>query len=213
MSSSFVPRVVEHARESEGGSAVAAILEWEEPPDAIKLHTGSHEAITEGGEPGPEVREITEIVDWFNERGMYLMFAARGTGTGPIPAVPHYSVHTAHVIDPKADTLLGSFEAPSRLEAARKARDAMRDIAAPHATSQATAPPPTVNIDTAEVERLTRSGKTLIWNYPSEGDPKSGWLLEAYDDENRLIDFAVADDPADALLTVIENLLPPKDPD
>jgi len=33
-----------------------------------------------------------------------------------------------------------------------------------------------------------------------------------YDDKNRLIDFAVADDPTDALLTIIENLLPPTDP-
>jgi hypothetical protein len=63
-----------------------------------------------------------------------------------------------------------------------------------------------VKIDTAEVERLTRSGKTLIWNYPTDDDPDSGWLLEVYDDRNRLIDFAVADDPTDALLTIIENL-------
>jgi hypothetical protein len=125
MSSSTVPPVVEKARQSEGGSAVAAILEWEEPPTRIRFNTDSHEPIAEGGEPGPEVRELIEIVDWFQERGIYLMFAARGGGTGPIPAVPHYSVHTAHVIDAKADKLFGSFEGPTRLEAGRTARDAM----------------------------------------------------------------------------------------
>jgi hypothetical protein len=108
------------------------------------------------------------------------MFAARGGGTGPIPAVPHYSVHTAHVIDAKADKLLGSFEGPTRLEAARTARDAMVVIQADPAAAQTSASPPTLKIDTAEVERLTRSGKTLIWNYPTDGDPDSGWLLEVY---------------------------------
>jgi hypothetical protein len=37
-------------------------------------------------------------------------------------------------------------------------------------------------------------------------------LLEAYSDTGQLLDIAVADDPTDALLTIIENLLPPVDP-
>src|SRR4051812_34815297 len=57
MSSSTVPPVVERARQTDGGSALAYFLEWREPPERIRFHTESYEPITEGGEPGPEVQE------------------------------------------------------------------------------------------------------------------------------------------------------------
>jgi hypothetical protein len=116
------------------------------------------------------------------------------------------------LIDPKEDKLLGSFEAPTRLEAVRAARDAWTGVQAVAPSANATTPAPSLKIDTAEADRVTRNGIHLIWNRPAEGDSSSGWLLEAYSDTGQLLDIAVADDPTDALLTIIENLLPPVDP-
>jgi hypothetical protein len=183
MSSSSVPAVVEKARETRGATAVAAVLDWEEPPERIRFNTSSVKPIFEGGDPGPEVRELLEIVDWFQERGLYFIFAKRGGGTGPMPAVPRWCTHTAHLIDPKADELLGSFEAPTRLKAVRKARESWPGTEGRLQDAGPSPPAPSLKIDTAEADRVKRNGIDLIWNRPDEGDPDSGWLLEAYNDD------------------------------
>jgi hypothetical protein len=146
MSSSTVPAVVEDARETRGGSAVADVLEWEQPPTRIRFNTDSVKPLVEGGEPGAEIRELTEIVDWFQERGLYFMFAKRGSGTDE--AFHGWHTHTAHLIDPKEDKLLGSFEAPTRLEAVRAARDAWTGVQAVAPSANATTPAPSLTIDT-----------------------------------------------------------------
>jgi hypothetical protein len=79
-------------------------------------------------------------------------------------------------------------------------------------SAEASAPAPSLKIDTDQVARLEQNGIHLIWSGPTEGDAESGWMLEAYSDERKLLDLAVAGDPTDALPTIIESLLPSADP-
>jgi hypothetical protein len=216
---------VAHGRDSKGQTEVQRVLEWEEPPKEIVFHSESEAPEIRGGERGPAVKEIGALAEWFDDRGILLVFTGRGTGVGPTP--PPISRWTANLIDPKADKLLARFEASSRVAAARDAQRWCREYKEPK--TQTIEPPsilsaeafgnPTVEGEEVEapklpaeqLERVKRYGFHLIYTAPAEGDPDSDWMIEAYDDGGELRGIAAQKTVDDALLTILEDLLPPEE--
>jgi hypothetical protein len=209
MSSANVPFRVDRARESSGQTEIVRILDWEEPPERIVLHSESQAPTIHGGEPGPEVRELAEIIDWFEERGILLVFTARGAGVGEDVRL---TIHSANLIDHEADQLVARFEARTRLISAREARDwwlASRESkSTAAATSTATSGVEAPAIPPDQRRRLKRRHVSLVITGPDADDPESGWMIEAYSKEGKLLGIAVAATAQDAYLTIYDDLFP-----
>jgi hypothetical protein len=219
MSLKNVPFRVEHARQSSGHTEVSRILDWEEPPRRIILHSESQLPTYDGGEPGPEVRELTEIVSWFEERGLLLLFTARGRG---IPrGEVEYTTHSANVIDQEADELVARSEARTRLEAARDARawwienreaaggsGVELDLQPVEGKSSATLDLQTPDISSEQREHFDRREVILVTTGPDTDDPESGWMFEAYSKNGTLLGITVAATAQDAYLTLYDDLFP-----
>lgn len=203
------PRIV-IARETEGRSEVEQVLEWPDPPDEITV--GSQRVTPVGGDPGPEQRELLDIIDWFEERGLLLWFAAHGIG-GADGATIVSQTHSAHVVASEEDKYLGHFEGPTRLAAARAAKahwereviPAVLKLGPATVTSSAHLK---LSVGAAsEVETLKEQGFHLVWIEPS--DPKEPiWMVEVFNEDGELITTGLGDNVEDALLGVAEDLLP-----
>lgn len=215
MSASGVHSRVDQARRTRGRDEVQRVAEWEEPPNRILFGSDSNAPQFEGGEPGPEERELTAIAEWLDERGISLIFIPHGIGVGPDGVeTPLYG---ATLYDLERDEVIGQYDGPTRLEAARAGRDAVEareaDDArvAPPAPAEAQAPAPRVTAGDEQLALLRRHHITLVWSMPTEGDPESGWMIEAYDQGGNLLDIAVHESADEALLTIAESLIPNQD--
>lgn len=208
MSSSNVPEVVENARQSRGQNVVARILDWEEPPVRVVLGTNTEKPTFEGGEPGAEVRELNEVIEWFDDRGLVLMFTARGTGTGPNPTI-HYDTHSANVLDLEDDKLVLRVESHTKLEAARGAKAQWLEL---HPDLPPPEPPKSPVATTEQPrERLREFGVHLSISETSEGEDTC-YVAMAYDDDGHWLGIAVAPTLDDVWLTIADDVLPDGDP-
>jgi hypothetical protein len=225
------------ARDTKGQTEIARVLEWEEPPEEIEFHSTSRTPTYSGGDPGPEVRELAEIADWFEERGIVILFAGHGpTFTGPIREVPPPSIWNANLLDLEKDELVNRFEARSRLEAARAARDWWRStrergdahaITLTPATETDTALPLSatgghagasggqadlrVGPDEAARLRQLQTRYTVVITRPDAEESGSMWMIELFDKTEALVGIAVQPTLDEALLTIVEDMLPPDD--
>jgi len=192
------------ARKTHGGSEVGMVCDWVEPPAEIEAL--SHGIRPTGGDPGPEQREINEIMEWFDERGAIVVFAARGFGMGP-NSTPHITKHSAHIMARDVDRYLYPAEGPSRLEAARAAKD--RWDAEGHGIQQDVdlEEKPTLNIDRTAVKTLRSEGYRIVWTEPTDPDDPI-WMGQALGDDGELLEIALGQDPQDILLELAEALLP-----
>jgi hypothetical protein len=213
------------ARKSRGQTEIARILDWDEPPDVVEFHSASRSPTLTGGDPGPEVRELAAIVDWFERRDIELLFGGHGVGAGPGP--PPVQTWSATLLDLEVGELIARFEAPTRLAAARAARAWWRehrerppttaeiepaveqDIALPITPSGGEAEAPKIGPEQLARVRQLQTLYTLVWTRPDPRDPDSLWMIEALDKDGRLVSFAVQSTAEDALLTILEDLLPP----
>jgi hypothetical protein len=213
MTASNVHFRVDKARQSKGLSEISGLLEWNELPRKIVLHSNTTVPDMDGGDPGPDLHELLEIADWFSERGIWLVFSGRSGGTGPGVS---YASQTANLIDPEADALVERLEAPSRLEAARKARDwwiekrgpgkpAEIELNPAQATSSATLEIHVPKISPEERGQLDRREIQLVVNGPDANDPDSGYVIEAYV-KGVLVGIAVGGTADEAWLTLFDDL-------
>jgi hypothetical protein len=213
MTASNVHFRVDKARQSRGLSEIRGLLEWNELPRKIVLHSQTTVPAMEGGDPGPDLQELVEIADWFGERGIWLVFSGRSGGTGPSVA---FSSQTANLIDPEPDALVERFEAPTRVEAARKAREwwienhgrgkpAEVELSPAQATSSATLQIHVPKISPEHREQLNRRQIHLVVNGPDASDPDSGYLIEAYTN-GELSGLAVGATADDAWLALFDDL-------
>jgi hypothetical protein len=69
-------------------------------------------------------------------------------------------------------------------------------------------PQPTPGEQTASPGRLRTYGYGVRWTEPT--GPEGSWLIEVLDSEGDLIDGGMGDNVDDAILGVIERLLPPE---
>ena len=212
MSSSGVHFRVDDARKTGGEDEIGRVLEWEEPPERIDFGSDSAAPSFEGGQPGPDVRELTAIVEWFDERGIAVIFTGHGVGVGPNEEV-EITQWTANIYDLKTDKLIARFGGVSRLDAARTARrEFEKGVEPPSASAEASAPAPTVVIrDEEQRDRLRQRHISVIENAPIEGDPDSAWVLEAYDKSGNIVGIAVQETQTDAWLNLVEEFLPEED--
>ena len=219
------PRVAD-ARTSKGETEISGVLDWVEPPEEIEFVSTSSAPSYKGGDPGPESKEVGEIGNWFDERGITMMFTGRGVGVGPNP--PPIQTWTANLLDLDRDELLYRAETPSRLEAARKAKAWWQeheerphrtvaigtapetDIALPITPIGGTVPKPEISREQAV--RLRRHRLHLVWTGPDPDDPDSCWMIEVFNQDERLIGIAIQPEAQDALSTVLEDLVPPGEP-
>jgi hypothetical protein len=210
------------ARHGRGATEIARILQWDEPPEEIEFHSASRTPTYVGGNPGVDARAITEIVDWFEERGIAVLFAGHGYGTGPTR--PPISRWAANLIDLDKDELVGRGEGRTRLEAARSAQASWREQH--EAKSQTIELAPAIEIDTAlpitphggadeqlsigpdqaDQIRSLQKQYTLVVTEPDPNDPDSGYMIEVFAKDGHLVTIAVQPALEDALLVVIEEL-------
>jgi hypothetical protein len=212
MGEEALPARVAMARETSGRSEIEVICEWPEPPAEIDVHSRGAQPV--GGDPGPELREINEIVEWFDERGAILVFAARGGGSGPIESI-HMSKHSAHVLARDEDKYLYHAEGLSRLEAARAAKERWAVEGIPPSEPESE-PKLTATFDRATVKTLGMEGYRIVWTEPTEPDDPI-WLGQVFDDDAKLLAMAIGKDPEDVLIELADVLLPkdsqPKPPE
>ena len=104
------------ARGSRGRSEVEMLLDWPEPPNHVEVHSRGVQLL--GGDPGPELRELHEIVNWFDERGALLVFAMYGSDDPTSPTTRP----TVHVLLKDSGELLYEAAGASQLDAARGAQ-------------------------------------------------------------------------------------------
>jgi hypothetical protein len=151
----------------------------------------------------PEVSELNKIADWFEDRGLLLVFTARGIGIGE--SVSSWT-HSANLIDPAADKLVLRIEAPTRLEAVRNAKAKwIADHAEVAVRSQATK---SLTPEVAErVEQLREHHIHLVVSRASEAED-AAWMAEAYDQDANLVAMAVQPTLDDLWLTIAEDVLP-----
>lgn len=209
MADEVLPPRVAVARETEGRSEIEQVLGWPIPPDEIRVD--SQRVVPSGGDPGPEGRELIEILQWFEGRGMLVIFAARRQLSGDGVTVVG-ETHSAHVVARDEDKYFNHFEALSRLDAARKAKAHWEEVgeeaqvdAAP-VSARAEAPVPRVE-KTERVEALREQGYRLVWIEPVDPDDPI-WALQVFTDEGELLVIGLGDNVEDALLSVAEDLLP-----
>jgi hypothetical protein len=215
------------ARHGKGATEIARVLEWDEPPEQIEFHSGSRTPTYAGGDPGPEARAIAEIVEWFEERGIVVLFAGHGYGTGPQP--PPITRWAANLIDLERDELVDRFEARTRLEAAQAAQASWRehreatpqtieigtlsetDVAQPITPHGGAGDQPSIGPDQADQIRKLQTRYTLLLTAPDPNDPDSGYMIEVFDKHGELVGIAVQPTLDEVLLTIIEDLIPPAD--
>jgi hypothetical protein len=200
------------ARETHGRSEVEITLGWPEPPRSIDVHSAGVRPA--GGDPGAEQREINETIEWFYERGALLWFGGHGGGTGSIENV-RITTHTAHVVARDVDSYLFSAKGPSRLEAARRAKEqwdaegrgVLLGKLEAGDTSNAEL---TLTINRETVKTLHSEGYRVVWTEPTNpADPI--WLGQAFNDDGELLEMALGKDPEDVLLELAQALLPKQD--
>jgi hypothetical protein len=213
------------ARHGKGATEITRVLQWDEPPEEIEFHSGSRAPTYLGGDPGREARAVAEIVDWFEQRGIVVLFAGHGYGTGPQrPSIQRWA---ANLIDLEKDELLARFEGRTRLEAAQAAQASWRErreatpqtVKSGTATEIDTALPitphggvgeqRTIGPDQAVQIRKLQTRYALIVTAPDPNDPDSGYMIEVFDKVGQLVGIAVQPTLEDALLTIIEDLIPP----
>jgi hypothetical protein len=212
MGEDALPPRVAAARETQGFSEVVQTLDWELPPDEIRLD--SQRVVPSGGDPGPEGRELIEIEDWFEERGMLLIFAARGLGSADGTTIVS-TTHSTHVVARDEDKYFNHFEGVTRLESARKAKayweGQQREIGQAVEEEEALPMKAVLSVERSQkVQTLRDQGKHLAWTEPTDpNDPV--WALRVYNDKGELLAIGLGDDVEDALLEVAEELLPEDD--
>jgi hypothetical protein len=214
MATSNLPFRASGARASHGQSEVQRVLDWDEPPDEIEFYSTSNTPEIRGGDPGPEVKELSEITEWFEARGIWLVFSGHAT-LSPSGTVT-YEVRTANLINREADEVVNRFESPfSRLEAARAAQQWWRDHREARPAdlgdlSASGSSDASLILSAGQREVVKRHRLHLVYSSPAEGDPESGWMIEVYNDADELLGIAVGQTAEDALTTVLEDLLPPE---
>lgn len=209
MGEEALPTRVALARETEGRSEVEVILDWPELPADIDIDSSGVRIA--GGNPGPEQREINEIIEWFDERGAIVVFAARGGGTGPIENV-QWTKHSAHVMARDVDQYLFHAEGSSRLEAVRRAKERWETeghgvLLGKLETGGTSDAKLTLTIDREAVKALRSEGYRVVWTEPTDPDDPI-WMGQAFDDDGVLLEMALGKDPQDVLLELAEALLP-----
>lgn len=188
------------ARETRGRSEIEMVVDWPEPPSEIEVL--SHGIRPAGGDPGPEQREINEIIEWFEERDAMVIFGAHGM---------RLEKHSAHVMEQTKGDHLYSVVGLSRLEAIRTAKERwdaeghgqqnkLEPSAAP-TTKQA------LSIDQEAVKTLRSEGFRIVWTEPTDPDDPI-WMGQAFDETGELLEMALGKDPEDVLLELAEALLP-----
>jgi hypothetical protein len=220
MGKEALPFRAEIARDSQGRSEVEVILDWPEPPDEIEIH--SQGVRRSGGDPGPEQREINEIVEWFDERGAVVFLFARGGGSGSTDTI-QMTRHTAYVAARGADEHLFKAEGTSHLEAIRKAKEKwesdghgvyleLHPSRGTSSTSLGLTTPKVGRVEKAR-EAAKASGREFFivaWQPlpSSEGDTKAPHLIEVTNQDGEFIDGGIGDDPENSILEVAPFLLP-----
>jgi hypothetical protein len=207
------------ARETQGRSEVEQVLEWPQPPDEIEI--GSTGVRRFGGDPGPEQREINEIVEWFDERGAIVMFTARRGGVGSVENAL-WVKHSAHVLARDVDQHLYHAEGSSRLEAARHAKErwdaeghgVLLGKLEAHGSSTTT-----LELDTAKAahkvkaDEAARTQQRQVFQVTWEEvtDPRSPNPLhkvEVSTEDGEVTEIALGDDVEDGVLEIALSLLP-----
>jgi hypothetical protein len=208
------------ARKTLGRSEVEVILGWPEPPDEIEATSEGVQRF--GGDPGPEQREINDILDWFHQRGAEVFLAGHGGGRGDTLQVTH---HSAYVAVRGADTNMFKTEGTSYLEAVRAAKAKWENdrlgtyIQLQPAEERSTAVPLSITIGGQEVDRRQKaqeaaksSGREFFivaWEpLPGSGEGKAPHLIEVTNRDGDLVDGGIGDDPENSLLEIAEQLLP-----
>ncbi len=220
MGEDALSRRTAQARESLGRTEVEVILGWPEPPDEIEIN--SEGVQRSGGDPGPEQREINEIIAWFGERGAVVFLLARGTGTGDTDTI-QMTRHAAYVAARGADDHLFKAEGSSYLEAVRSAKEKWDQeghgvyVELHPAGGNSSA---SLELTTPEVDRQQKareaaaaSGREFFivaWQpLPgSGGGGKPPHLIEVTNKDGEFIDGGIGDDPEDSILEVAPYLLP-----
>lgn len=191
------------ARETNGRSELEMVCAWVEPPAEIEIL--SHGVRSVGGDPGPEQREINEIIEWFEIRDALLIFGARGGGVGRVEN-PQWIKHSAHIVRMDGRGHLLHAEGLSRLDAARAAKALWESKAEPAQPGE-TDSTPTIEIDQETARTLTSQGYRLVWTEPTDpNDPV--WMVQAYDDDGGMLEMVLGEDPQDLLLEIAEAILP-----
>jgi hypothetical protein len=211
MGSETLPRRIQLARSSAGQSEVEQVLDWQVPPDVLDI--SSRHVMPQGGEPGPEQRELVEILAWFADQDISVFFtqaAMLGLGTAePPPPGPV----TAHLQKAGVDGLVGSHDGRDRLEAAGKAQVAWRDAKSKPigtVTESNIAMPITPSLGSKgheALETLRSHKREVVWTEPVDND-EGFWMLEVFDEEGRLLVIGLGDSQDDAILEVAEYLYP-----
>jgi hypothetical protein len=189
------------ARDTHGRSEVEMVLDWPEPPEQIDVH--SHGVRPAGGDPGPEQREVNEIIEWFDERGAFVIFGAHGV---------RLEKHSAHVTARDVDQYLYHAEGSSRLEAIRRAKERWdaegRGVLLGELEAGGTSDAKlTLTIDREAVKTLRAEGYRIAWIEPTDpNDPI--WMGQAFNDDEELLEVALGNNPEDVLLELAEALLP-----
>ncbi len=212
------------ARETLGRSEVEVILGWPEPPDEIEAT--SEGVQRSGGDPGPEQREINDILDWFHQRGAEVFLAGRGGGVGRGDTI-QITHHSAYVAIRGADTNMFRTKGTSYLEAVRAAKakwesdglgvyvqlhpaegksDASLDLSV-GGTPEA----PEVDRRQKAQEAAKASGREFFivaWQpLPGLAEGKPPHLIEITDRDGDTVG-GIGDDPEESLLEVFYNLMP-----
>jgi hypothetical protein len=209
MGEEALPARISLARETQGGSEVGMVLDWPEPPAEISVHSnGVH---TAGGDPGEEQREVNEIIEWFDERGAMIVFAGRGIGASGIENI-QITTHSAHIMARDVDQYLYHAEGPSRLEAARRAKERWeaegRGVLLGKLEAGGTSETKlTLTIDRETVKTLRSEGYRVVWTEPTDpNDPI--WMGQAFNEDEELLEMALGKNPEDVLLELAQALLP-----
>jgi hypothetical protein len=209
------PRIAD-ARDTYGRTEIERILDWPEPPDELSIDSRS--VVPSGGDPGPEGRELAEIIAWFADQDIEIYFTqAAMLSLGGEPAPPGRV--TAHLQKANVDGLIGSHEGRDRLDAARKAQREWRDAKAKPigpVTETNTAMPITPSLGSKAqkaIRTLRSQRRTLVWTEPAEPEG-TDWMLQVLDEKGQLLAAGLGDNMDDALLAFMRRCIPtPTRPD
>jgi hypothetical protein len=210
------------ARDTQGKSEVEIVLDWPEPPDEIEVHAEGVKRT--GGDPGPEQREINEIVEWFSQRGAVVFLFGGGGGSGHTDPM-QLTRYTAYAAARGADNHLFKAEGQSYLEAVRNAKGKREhdghgvflELQPAHATVTTRLGPPPAAPEIDPVEKAREAAKAsdreffvVAWQRLPNigGDFKAPHLIEVTNKAGDFVDKAIGDDPENSILKALPFLLP-----
>lgn len=210
------------ARKTLGKSEVEVVLGWPVPPSEIEI---SSEGVSRhGGDPGPEQREINEIMDWFMSRGANVFLMGRGPGGGRGGTL-ELTRHSAYVAAKGSDSIMFKVEGKNYLEAARAAKQKWEDdglgvyleLQPAEGTSSASLELETGRPGVDAKQKAKEAAKasrrepfTLSWEpLPGSGiEGKPVHILQVMNSDGDVVDISFGDDPEDSLLEIAEKLMP-----